>query len=109
MRKYRVVGFYADPSAGWSVHIARWEARYGERLRVKASQRASISAWPAGKHTAAIEAVKALGLAITNGEVSQDGSSALTRHVLNARRRATRTGYLLYKAYPDSPDKIVAA
>jgi hypothetical protein len=29
--------------------------------------------------------------------------------MLNARRRAFRTGYLLYKAYPDSPDKIDAA
>jgi hypothetical protein len=33
----------------------------------------------------------------------------LTRHVLNARRRKFRTGYLLYKAFPDSPDKIDAA
>jgi hypothetical protein len=109
MRKYNVVGFYADPSAGWNVNIARWEARYGDRLRVKASQRQPISAWPAGKHTSAIEAVKTLGLAIINGEVSHDGASALTRHVLNARRRPVRSGYLLYKAYPDSPDKIDAA
>jgi hypothetical protein len=29
--------------------------------------------------------------------------------VLNARRRAAGQGYLLYKAYPDSPDKIDAA
>jgi hypothetical protein len=29
--------------------------------------------------------------------------------VLNARRRNFRAGYLLYKAYPDSPDKIDAA
>jgi hypothetical protein len=108
-RKYRVVGFYADPSAGWDVPIARWEARWGGRLRVKASQRQPISAWPTGKHTAAIEAVKTLGLAIMNGECSHDGSSALTRHVLNARRRQIRSGYLLYKAYPDSPDKIDGA
>lgn len=108
-RKYNVVGFFADPSAGWSEHIARWEARYGSRLRVKASQRQPISAWPAGKHTSAIEAVRTLGLAIVNGECTHDGSSALTRHVLNARRRQIRSGYLLYKAYPDSPDKIDAA
>jgi hypothetical protein len=29
--------------------------------------------------------------------------------VLNARKRATKTGYLLYKAYPDSPNKIDGA
>jgi hypothetical protein len=33
----------------------------------------------------------------------------LTRHVLNARRRQIRTGYLLYKRYPDLPDEIDAA
>jgi hypothetical protein len=28
---------------------------------------------------------------------------------LNARKRSTRSGYLLYKAYPDSPLKIDGA
>ncbi|MDJ0496154.1 terminase, partial [Gordonia alkanivorans] len=32
-----------------------------------------------------------------------------TRHVLNARRRSKRTGYLIFKAYPDSPDMVDAA
>ena len=39
-------------------------------------------------------------------EVSVGPAPHLIRHLLNARRRATRSGYLLYKAYPDSPDKI---
>jgi hypothetical protein len=89
-QKYRVVGFFADPSAGWDVPIARWESRWGDRLRVKASGRQPIAAWPAGKHTNAILAVAALEQAIRNGECSHDGSHALTRHVLNARRRAVR-------------------
>jgi hypothetical protein len=107
-RKYNVVGFFADPSH-WTEIVAKWEARYGVRLKVKASQRQPIAAWPTGKHTAAILAVAALGSAIENGVCSHDGSAALTRHVLNTRRRATRAGYLLYKAYPESPDKIDAA
>jgi phage terminase large subunit-like protein len=53
--------------------------------------------------------VATLGHAIDNGACTHGGSAALTRHVLNARRRATRTGYLLYKAHPESPDKIDAA
>jgi hypothetical protein len=107
-RKYNVVGFYADPS-GWTEIVAKWEARYGSRLRVKAAQRQPISAWPTGKHTAAILAVATLGQAIENGVSTHDGSAALTRHVSNARRRQVRAGYLLYKAYPESPDKIDAA
>lgn len=108
--QYRVVGFYGDPS-GWTEHFAKWEARYGSRLhpKVKASGESRISAWPRGKNTNAIEAVKRMHAAIANGECSHDGSSALTRHMLNARRRAVRAGYLLYKAYPDSPDKIDGA
>jgi hypothetical protein len=107
-QKYTVVGFYADPS-GWMEQVAKWEAKYGSQLRVKATAREPIAAWPRGKHTNAIDAVQHLHAAITNGECTHDGSSALTRHVLNARKRTFRAGYLLYKAYPDSPDKIDAA
>lgn len=106
--KYTVVGLYADPS-GWMEQVAKWEARYGSRLKVKATAREPMAAWPRGKHTNAIEAVENLRMAISTGECSHDGSSSLTRHVLNARRRTFRAGYLLYKAYPDSPDKIDAA
>ena len=107
-RRFNVVGFYADPSR-WTEMVAKWEARYGSRLKVRATQREPISAWPTGKHTAAILAVATLGQAIENGACTHDGSAPLTRHVLNARRRKVRAGYLLYKAYPESPDKIDAA
>lgn len=108
--RYKVVGFYADPS-GWTEHVAKWEAAFGAKLhpKVKASGQSRIAAWPRGKDTAAVEAVKSLHAAIEHGECSHDGSSSLTRHVLNARRRPVRNGYLLYKSYPDSPDKIDAA
>lgn len=106
--RWNVVAFYADPS-GWAEWIAKWEAAFGRRLRVKASQREPIAAWPRGKATAAVDAVEQLRVAISNGECTHDGSGALTRHVLNARRRKARTGYLIYKAYPESPDKIDAA
>lgn len=108
--RYTVVGFYADPS-GWSEQIAKWEAKFGPKLhaKVKASGMSQIAAWPRGKNTDAVEAVKRLQAAVENGVCTHDGSAALTRHVLNARRRPVRNGYLLYKAYPDSPNKIDAA
>ncbi|WP_254661281.1 hypothetical protein [Gordonia sp. UCD-TK1] len=106
--RWSVVGFYADPS-GWTEHIARWEAKFGKKLRVKATQGEPISVWPRGKTSNVGLAVEAFRQAVVNGEAKHDGGSALTRHVLNARRRATRTGYLIFKAYPDSPDKIDAA
>lgn len=53
-------------------------------------------------------AVATIGYAVEHGACTHDGSAALARHALNARRRATRTGYLLCKAHPESPDKIDA-
>ncbi len=55
------------------------------------------------------EYVERLGQAVAAGEAKHDRSPALTRHVLNAERRQTRTGYLLYKEFPDSHRKIDAA
>lgn len=109
-KDYRVVGFYGDPS-GWTEHFAKWESKYGSRLhpKIKASGTSRIEAWPRGKNTNAVELVRRMHTAITNGECTYDGSLALTRHFLNARRRAVRTGYLLYKAHPDSPNKIDGA
>lgn len=106
--RWQVAGFYADPS-GWGEHVARWEARFGKRLKVKATQSEPIAVWPRGKTSNVGLAVEDFRQAVVNGEAKHDGAPTLTRHVLNARRRATRTGYLIYKAYPDSPDKIDAA
>lgn len=107
--KYQVVGFYADPS-GWTGQVAQWEADYGRQLRVRASRDEPIAAWPRGKDSKVAEHVERLRLALVQREITWDGSSALMRHMLNARRRVLRRGgYLLYKQFPDSPDKIDAA
>jgi hypothetical protein len=107
-REFNVVGFYADPS-GWNTNIAEWEAAFGRRLRLKATRDAPMSVWPRGKDSKVQEYIVRFHDAVVNKELKHDGSSSLTRHVLNARRRPTRSGYLIYKAYPDSPDKIDAA
>lgn len=106
--KWNVVGFYADPT-GWATHVAAWEAAFNRKLKVRATRDAPITAWPRGKNTNAVEAVERTRAAIVAGELTHDGAAALTRHVLNARTRPARTGYLLYKAYPDSPEKVDAA
>lgn len=106
--RYRVVAFLGDPS-GWATQMAEWESEFGPKLKVRAGGGSAIAAWPRGKDSRVEDWVEKLRLAVVNGEVTHDDSPALMRHVLNARRRTTRTGYLLYKAYPDSPDKIDAA
>jgi len=109
--RWNVVGFYADPS-GYSEHVARWESPklYGRKLKVKASQNSPIAAWPRGKDSRVTEYCRRLKQAIVNAEIPiQDDANYLIRHLLNARVRKTKVGYLIYKAYPDSPDKIDAA
>lgn len=106
--QYRVIGFYADPSH-WVQQCANWQAKYGRRLKVKATQSDPIMMWPRGKTANIGPALKQFHDDVSNREMTHDGGASLTRHILNARRRFTRSGYLIYKAYPDSPEKIDAA
>jgi hypothetical protein len=109
MDRYRVVGFYADP-ARWETWVAAWEADYGSRLQVKASRDHPIEWWMTGGRSGLIvRALEQLHSAVLDREMSHDGGYALTRHVLNARRRATRSGLQIAKEHPDSSRKIDAA
>jgi phage terminase large subunit-like protein len=103
-----VVGFYADPS-GWQEYISKWEAKYRRKLKVAATAARPIAIWPRGKTSMVVEAVEHARVAIATGEMSHDGSPGLVRHLLNARKRETPRGDLIYKSYPMSPDKIDAA
>ena len=106
--RWRVVAFYADPS-GWAPQVAEWDAKFGRKLKVKATTKSPIAVWPLGKGAHVAEHVNRLHQAVVGGEMTHDGGPSLSRHVINARRRPTRNGYLLYKAFPESPDKVDAA
>lgn len=106
---YDVVGFYADP-AKWESHVADWEAAYGRRLKVQATRQHPVEWWmTGGRSVLIVRALEKFNTALTEVELTHDGSSALVRHLLNARRRKTRSGIQIAKAHPDSPDKIDAA
>ena len=105
--RWNVVGLYADPSM-WQGYIAQWEAKYVRRLRVKASRDHPIEFYM-GRPVVVTSALEQFEQAVTDRELSHDGSFALTRHVLNARRRPNRSGFHIAKEYPDSPRKIDAA
>ena len=105
--KYNVVGLYGDP-ARWESYLAQWEAKYSSRLKVKASRDHPMHWWM-NRPTAVVNAVGQLHTAIIQQECSYTGESALTRHLLNARRRSSRAGIQIAKAHPDSDKKIDAA
>jgi hypothetical protein len=104
-----VVGFYADP-AKWESHVAALEARYGRQLKVRASREHPIEWWmTGGRASFTVRALEKFQSAVIDGELSHDGSSALTRHVLAARMVHTRSGIQIAKEHPASERKIDAA
>lgn len=108
-KRWNVVGFYCDP-AKWESYVAGWEAKYHQRLKAKATRDHPCSWWmTGGRATYTVRALEQFHSAIVDGELTHDGSSALTRHMLNARRRPSRSGLQVGKAHPDSPMKIDAA
>lgn len=106
-RRWTVVGFFADP-AKWEGNVAAWEAKYHRRLRVKATRDHPIEWWT-HRLSDVVRALDQFHSAVVDRELSHDGSFALTRHVLNARRRPTRVGLTIAKEHPDSSRKIDAA
>jgi phage terminase large subunit-like protein len=106
---YKVVGFFADP-AKWESYIAGWESAFGKQLKVKSSLNHPIEWWMTGNRSyLVVRALEQFQNAIVDKELTHDGSRALTRHILNARRRIGRSGLTISKAHPDSKDKIDAA
>lgn len=107
--RFNVVGFYCDP-ARWEGQVAQWEAQYSRRLKAKVTAQHPCEWWMTGGRTGLIvRALDQFHSAVLDGEMTHDGSSALTRHVLNARRRNTRSGVTIAKEHPDSVRKIDAA
>jgi hypothetical protein len=106
---YNVVGMFADP-ARWESYIAMWESDYGKKLKVKSSLNHPIEWWMTGNRSyLVVRAVEQFHSAVIDKELTHDGGLALTRHVLNARRRVGRSGLTIAKEHPDSRNKIDAA
>lgn len=108
-KRYNVVGMYCDP-AKWESWVAQWEAAFGSRLRVKSTRDHPMEWWMTGGRAGkTVQALSQFHTAVLERELTHDGSSALHRHIVNARRRESRSGVQIAKAHPDSPNKIDAA
>lgn len=108
-KDFNVVGFFADP-AKWESYVAKWEAKYGRRYKVKASEKHPIEWWiNQGRSILVTRALEQVHTAIVEKTISYDGSLLLTRHILNARRRPGPSGMWIAKDHPDSTRKIDGA
>lgn len=98
--KFNVVGFYADPSAGWAPDVKAWEARYGKRLKAKISGNEPIR-YPQRQVSQTCENFAQLLSAIQQGLITYDGDPEMTAHFLNARKAPRQAGYVLVKPADD--------
>lgn len=62
-----------------------------------------------GRSNLIVRALEKFRSSVVDGELTHDGGSVLTRHILNARRRESRSGIQIAKEHPESPRKIDAA
>jgi len=110
-KKFKVVGFYADPPY-WQDWVRAWGREYGEQLVVKASGSHEI-AWYTKRDVQMAAALELLRTAIASGTAVFDDESVLgkimRRHFLNARKWERRGGTLIGKEKKNSPKKIDAA
>lgn len=108
-RRYKVVGFFGDP-AKWESYMDTWEAEFGAKLQIKAGPNHPIRYWVSGAGQGKfVQCLRRFHDAVVDRDLVHAGDPAITRHVLNARRRSGRYGISIAKATPDSPNKIDCA
>ena len=108
--RYRVAGFYCDPARDWRSYVNKWETTYASRLAVPSKAQHPFEFWMTGGRSILVErAIELLYSAISLGEMSHDGSSDLTRHMLHARRGEAHGKLTLRKESSYSQKKIDAA
>ena len=109
-KDYRVVGFYADP-AKWESYVAAWERDFGSKLLVKSTTKNPIEWWMVGERGRLVyNALTSFEDAVLELQLKHNSpiEGALSRHVLNAHRRPTKSGYGISKESPESKNKIDA-
>ncbi len=105
--KWKVIGFYADP-AHWMDTLDKWMEEFGPRLLVRASQQRPLEWWT-NRPKNMVDALARFHEAVVAQNLTHDGGSVLSRHILNARRRVVRQGITIAKDHHTSPRKIDAA
>ena len=108
--KYAVVGAYMDPAKDWRSHVNAWEATYGGKVTVKSTADHPFEWWMTGGRSGLVQrAIESFEGAVRNADLTHSGEYALTRHVLQARRRVKGGKLNLGKENDYSPRKIDAA
>jgi hypothetical protein len=98
---YSVGRMYCDP-AYWQDIVGRWASEYGEKV---------VLEWWTNRERAMVAANERFHTAVSTSELHyvNDDAGVLSRHVKNAKRKMTRSGVVIRKDRPGSPNKIDVA
>lgn len=107
MATYQVVGFFADPAL-WESYVDNWSNDFGGQMKVKGNHVRPLE-FRMNRPSAVVMALERFYQAVLARTLSHDGSTVLTRHVGNAKRRLGKSGVTIAKEHPSSPRKIDAA
>lgn len=118
MRRFQVAGFFLDPPH-WTDYAAEWTNQWGEKMKVKASQKYPLHWWT-NRPTQMVEALAAFREAVLEKRLSftpaddRTGRAAelattLRRHIGNAVERPSRSGLQIGKVHKGSEKKIDGA
>jgi hypothetical protein len=110
---WKVWAFFADVKEWENSTKVAWRGLYGDKIEfwaVPGGRDPQPIAWDMRSHTAEFTAAaEMVQKEIEEGMFRHDGSSVLSRHVGNTRRRPNRWGVSIGKEAPKSPRKIDAA
>jgi len=105
---YNVVGMFAD-QAHWSDRVDVWRKLYGQKLKVSSGSSVNPMYFAMNRNLMVITALDRFLQATLAKELSHDGNIIMEQHILNCRRRISRSGIQIAKEYPSSPNKIDVA
>ena len=97
-KTYKVDRMYCDP-AYWQDIVGRWASEYGEKV---------VMEWWTNRERAMVAANERFHTAVSTKDLFLSGVTLL-RHLKNAKRKQTRSGVLIRKDRPGSPNKIDSA
>src|SRR5690606_18888175 len=98
--RYGAESAYMDPAKAWRSHVNAWEAKYGNRVKVKVKRDHPFEWWMTGGRSHLNQrAIEQFEGAVRNQDMTHDGSFALTQHILNARRRVRNQKLTLAKEH----------
>lgn len=107
LKKFTVVGFFADPPY-WQDYVDAWDKDFGDQMVVRGTRDKGMHFYTSN-HKAMAMAIERAHTAILAGNVIHGNDLQLTRHIMNARRWERNGGDVIGKEKRGSKNKMDAA